>query len=165
MTKEYEMELAKKGWDAHLSNSRSRSAMRSKDIMERARSFERRAAEVAASSSRPDSRASLPSSRRGSFSHGLSKSPSASTAFWKQVVASPATSSAMMPSWSSCRWNSVGRLDTSNWEAKSTSTSRDKARLIEQWAKQKTEEVISSLGDRVTCFFALLTQRSIFFPR
>ena len=139
LTSEYEMEIAKRSWDAHLSNNRSRSATRSKDIMERAKSFERKAKEV------NGGRTSLPGSRRGSFSgnkNGLMKSPSAASnsAFWKQTLEATKDGDVNR------RWNSVGKLDVSEWEAKSkvnnnhardkSVATKEKERLIEQWVRQ-----------------------------
>ena len=82
VAKEYEMELQKNTWNAHMSNRVSRSRTKSKDIMERARSFERCAAEL---------RSSAPTSRRGSFSsrYRAPRSPSVGNArtdqYWYQV--------------------------------------------------------------------------------
>lgn len=114
-----ELDIQKKVWDATTGRRVSRSRSRSKNIMERARSFER-AAEAVAAGSQPGSRAP---SRQGSFSNGLpsapsrlgrrQRSPSAGrniAEFWQNETNSRPQSRAG-------RERSVGRVDTTQWEA------------------------------------------------
>ena len=127
--KEYEMEIQKKSWDAHMSNRVSRSKSRGvrQQVMERARSFERGADEAAANCQ------SLPGSRRGSFSQQPNRlrprrSPSVggrslADNYWQAALENssrPGSRTGATPPECSHnkRWASVGRLDVSTWEDK-----------------------------------------------
>ena len=116
-----EMEIEKRRWDATNGRRLSRSRSRSRNIMERARSFERAAAE--ASGSQPGSR--VPS-RQGSFSNvpgqfrgRQRRSPSTGRSqlaeSWNKSAEENAAGS--RPPSRAAREKSVGRIDTTKWEA------------------------------------------------
>lgn len=114
-----EMDIQKKVWDATTGRRLSRSRSKSQNIMERARSFERAAAEAAGTDSPHGSRAP---SRQGSFSQGMQmptrqrrRSPSVGRAmaeFWQ----SEANQQHSRPPSRAGRERSVGRVNTSQWE-------------------------------------------------
>ena len=123
-TEAMELEIQKRVWDATTGRRLSRSRSKSKNIMERARSFERAAAEVAngggsANSSRAPSRQgssnNIPNQMRGR----RRRSPSAGRQmqmadFWQNEVHQQNVS---RPSSRAGRDRSVGRVDTTQWEA------------------------------------------------
>ena len=121
-TEAMELEIQKRLWDATTGRRQSRSRSRSKNIMERARSFERAAAEAAAGQtsanhsrapSRQGSSSNVPQMTR--MSRHRQRSPSAGhqmAEFWQHEV--QATTS--RPSSRAGRERSVGRVDTSQWE-------------------------------------------------
>ena len=131
-TEAMELEIQKRLWDATTGRRQSRSRSRSKNIMERARSFERAAAEAAAGGSstnnsrapsRQGSTSNVPAQvrmSRSSGGRGRQRSPSAGrqmAEFWQQEVVNQASNS--RPSsraGAAGRERSVGRVDTSPWE-------------------------------------------------
>ena len=125
-TEAMEMDIQKRVWDATTGRRLSRSRSKSKNIMERARSFERAAADAAnagggsANSSRAPSRqgssSNIPNQMRGR----RRRSPSAGRQmqmadFWQNEVHQQQNVS--RPSSRAGRDRSVGRVDTSQWEA------------------------------------------------
>ena len=120
-----EMEIQKRVWDATTGRHLSRSRSKSKNIMDRARSFERAAEAVgSAHSSRAPSRqgssSNIPQQHqvgqggRGP-SHRRTRSPSAGRQmadFWQTEA-----NSQSRPQSRAGRERSVGRVDTSHWEA------------------------------------------------
>ena len=128
------MELAKRDWDARMSNRVSRSKARSGNIMERARSFERAAAE------RANNGTSLPSSRRGSISRRR-RSPSAGNArtdqYWQQVVDSEGSRPPSRQDYEARR--GVGRVNVQSWEDRIRSeASTEKYKLRTPPSQQKS---------------------------
>ena len=119
-----EMEIQKRTWDA--TNGRRLSRSRSKHIMERARSFERAAADIAAGSNPP--------SRQGSLSNisgqvrGRRRSPSVGRSqLAEQWMHNRAEESGSRPSSRAAREKSVGRIDTTRWEAAMAAASEGQA--------------------------------------
>ena len=116
-----EMEIQKRVWDATTGRRLSRSRSRSKNIMDRARSFERAAAEAATPEIPGSNHGSRAPSRQGSSSNlkGLGRRPRSPSAgrqmadFWQ----SEAGQVSSRPPSRAAREKSVGRIDTSHWEA------------------------------------------------
>jgi hypothetical protein len=111
-----ELEIQKRAWDATTGRHLSRSRSKSKNIMERARSFERAAAEAAIGSN-PGSRAP---SRQGSFSNvpgGQARGRRRSPSVGRQLADYWQTEATSRPASRAGRERSVGRLDTAQWEA------------------------------------------------
>lgn len=114
-----ELDIQKKVWDATTGRRISRSRSKSKNIMERARSFER-AAEAVAAGSAPGSRAP---SRQGSFSNGLPSAPSRlgrrqrSPSAGRNIAEFWQNENNSRPQSRAGRERSVGRVDTTQWEA------------------------------------------------
>ena len=103
-------EIQKRTFDIGKSNRMSRSRSRSHQIMERARSFDRLAAETCHSNpgSRPPSRA------RGRRSPSLGRQL---TDYWQQGSSSRPESRG--PEFEPPkRWQSVGKIDTAQWESR-----------------------------------------------
>ena len=121
MEKSMEMDIQKSVWDATTGRHLSRSRAKSKNIMDRARSFERAGEAVgSAHSSRAPSRqgssSNIPMQQLGGRgSHRRTRSPSAGrqiAGFWQTEVANQSR-----PQSRAGRERSVGRVDTSHWEA------------------------------------------------
>lgn len=122
-TEAMELEIQKRLWDATTGRRQSRSRSRSKNIMDRARSFERAAAEAAATpgsannSRAPSRQGSTSNVPGGRMSRPRQRSPSAGgrqmAEFWQQEVVQASNS---RPSSRAGRERSVGRVDTTPWE-------------------------------------------------
>lgn len=110
--KEYEMEIQKRAWDAQMSNRQSRSRSRSRNIMERARSFERQAENQRSRFNGSPSPKVLRSPSLGAFKQNKSDS------YWQHTLEESQSRPASRTDHESRRWASIGKLDVSNWEQK-----------------------------------------------